>query len=259
MFMAIQLIIEMDISDTFHQEIIEEIIKVHPRFLGSNIKNHLISAINTRYEDNCSKHGYIRKGSIELLSIGAMQGEMHTLRGYVNISVRFMAMTCNPAEKSVIKAVVRSINKFGVMTICEMDGREIIHIVVPRNILSVKSLVSIDSLAIGDVVLVEIIKRKFEVGESVMYGIGRIVGDSNIDIEGSDNDTDVVGGIAATDIMSDDEIILETDDEDDDEIEVEDDEDKKEIDEEDDQDDDDEEFIIEDEEDEEDEEEATDI
>lgn len=244
----------MDIADAFNKEIIEDIIKVHPRYLGSNIKTHIANVIKHQFEDKGSKHGFIRKGTVELVHVGAMQGEMHTLRGYVNANVRFSALVCNPSEKSVVKAVVRSINKFGVMTVCEIDGLEVMHIVVPRNILSVKSLVSIDMLHPGDTVLVEIIKRKFEVGEPVMYGIGRIVGDTAPNDRETDDEMDIDGVAAVIDHPSDDDNDIEVatdnfeeenDQEESDVIDIEEDDDKKEEEDEDDE----EEFELEEDED----------
>lgn len=221
----------MDIADAFHKEVITEVVKVHPRFLGSNIKTHITGTIKSAFEDTCSRHGYIRKGSVELLSIGGVQAEMNTLRGYVNASVMFSTMVCNPPDKSIVKAVVRSVNKFGAMSVCEVDGRDIMHIVVPRNILSVKSIVNIDSVQVGDRVLVEIVKRKFEVGEAVMYGIGRIVGDGSPapranDLTNSDDDDEElrIESSEASDVEDADVIVGDGDDDGSD-IEIEEDDD----------------------------------
>lgn len=195
----------MEIADAFLPEVITETIKIHPRYLGSNIHDYVAGRVRELFEDRCSRHGYVKRGSIELRSLGTLQTEMQTFRGFVNANVVFTAMVCNPPEKSVVLATVKNVNTFGVLTVCEIDGKEVMQIVVPRNIVSIKSVMNMDRVAVGSKVSVEIIKRKIEVGEHILYGIGRIVSEDPQERE-SDEETD--------DTSETDDIALDTNDDD---------------------------------------------
>ena len=165
----------MDISELFRREILSETIKVHARYLGSNLKDYLIQRIRETFEDKVSLHGFVKRASIEILSLGTLQSENQTFRGFVNANVMFSAMVVNPPEKTVLKARIININRFGVLATCEVNGQEVLQVVVPKNIVSIRSVSDMNNLAVGDSVSVEILKRKLEINELCMYAIGRIV------------------------------------------------------------------------------------
>ena len=165
----------MDISELFRREILSETIKVHARYLGSNLKDYLIQRIRETFEDKVSLHGFVKRASIEILSLGTLQSENQTFRGFVNANVMFSAMVVNPPEKTVLKARIININRFGVLATCEVNGKEVLQVVVPKNIVSIRSVSDMNNLAVGDSVSVEILKRKLEINELCMYAIGRIV------------------------------------------------------------------------------------
>ena len=242
----------------FRREILSETIKVHARYLGSNLKDYLTQRIRDTFEDKCSVHGFVKRASIEILSLGTLQTEIQTFKGFVNANVMFSAMVVNPPEKAVLKARVININRFGVLATCEVNGKEVLQVVVPKNIVSIRSVSDMTNLAIGDTVSVEILKRKLEINELCMYAIGRIVEEHPrpiADLEDfSDTDSDDPGtSVDETDngdiveleieesedaeeidedaqVVKDDDIIEEAseeepddDEEDDDELEIEDD------------------------------------
>lgn len=157
----------------FAPEVVTEVVKVHPRFLGANVREHLLSQLKTRYEDRCSSKGYFSPGSIELLRVGAPLIEAFTLRGYVKFPVEFRAELFNPPEKAIIDATVKIINDFGILAVVQSDGREVMHIAVPRQIATLRSVIP-EGIAVGDKVSIEIVRRKVVENESVLYGMGRI-------------------------------------------------------------------------------------
>jgi DNA-directed RNA polymerase subunit E'/Rpb7 len=233
----------MDIEELFHEEMINETVKVHPRYLGSNLREYLTDLVRSKFEDKCTVHGYIKRASVELVALGVVQSEMHTLKGYCNCDVAFSALVCNPPQKSTVRATVKNVNKFGVLATCDVAGKEVMQLIVPRNSAKIRSVGDIESIETGDVVSIEILRRKIEVGDTIMYGMGRIVGehpraaaaaaveistDSDDDVT-EDNDEDAVSIILGD---GDDAVVVEIEEEDEEE-------DVKEKDDEEDEDDDD--------------------
>lgn len=197
----------------FATETMTEVVKVHPRALGADVMAHVAARLRARYEDRCSTHGYFAPGSIEVLRVGAPLIEAHTLRGFVKFPVEFRARVFNPPEKAVVEAVVRVVNNFGILAVVQVDGREIMHLVVPRQIAALRSVIP-EGIAVGDLVEIEIVRRKVVDGEGVLYGMGRI------HKQGIALTEEVVVGAAARPALpepveeGEEDVLLVTDDED---------------------------------------------
>jgi len=199
----------------FASETVTEVVKVHPRFLDGGVRNHITTRLRARYEDRCSAKGYFSPGSLEVTRVGAPAFEAHTLRGFVKFPVEFRARLFNPPEKAVIDAVVKVINNFGILAVVAVEGREIMHIVVPRQIAALRSVIP-DGVAVGDTIAIEIVRRKAVDGDGVLYGMGRI---HNVGIALSDDTLQTPpvmlarGGDVPEETL-DDDVILVTEDED---------------------------------------------
>ena len=170
---------ELDINTYFVEEEIHEVVKVPPAFIGKNVSSKVLEILKQTYEDKCSKYGYIRHGSVDIVKIGGAQVELHSLCGFINVYVIFTAQALNPPEKSFLRTQVRNINKFGILTAVQLDGKDVMQIIIPKQIALMKSSVNLDRIHIGEKVTVEIVKRRIEVGENVLYGIGRIVAEES--------------------------------------------------------------------------------
>jgi DNA-directed RNA polymerase subunit E'/Rpb7 len=174
----------------FVDEEIHDVVKVPPACIGRNISTKVLEILRAKFEDKCSRFGYIRHGSIQIVKIGAAQVELHSLCGYVNVYVIFRAQTLNPPEKSLVPTQIRNINRFGILAVVQLDGKDVMQIIIPKQIALMRSSVNLDRIHIGDRVMVEIVKRRIEVGENVLYGIGRIA-DEESHLEELEEDDDV--------------------------------------------------------------------
>ena len=210
----------MSAESFFATETVTEVVKVHPRFLDGGVRDHISARLRARYEDKCSAKGYFSPGSVEVTRVGAPAFEAHTLRGFVKFPVEFRARLFNPPEKAVVDATVKVINNFGILAVVVVDGREIMHIVVPRQIAALRSVIP-DGVAVGDSVAIEIVRRKAVDGDGVLYGMGRI---HNQGIALND-DTVNPGGVlttaqgdAAIEDGVDDDVIIVSDEEEEDDV-----------------------------------------
>lgn len=168
-------------NDSFVLSLLNEKVKLSAKYLNKNYKQHLLKLLQDRNEGKCSKHGYIKKGSIEIkrVSVGAL--EIQSLRGFVNYDIQFSAMVCNPTKGSILKCTVLNSNNFGVLCVCGLNNGPtfvpIIDIIIPKNSLTIRSDsdINVESLQKGEMINVEIIGKKFEINDSKISAVGRIV------------------------------------------------------------------------------------
>lgn len=190
-------------NDSFVLSLLNEKVKLSAKYLNKNYKQHLVKLLQDRNEGKCSKHGYIKKGSIEIkrVSVGAL--EIQSLRGFVNYDIQFSALVCNPTKGSILKCTVLNSNNFGVLCVCGLNNGPnfvpIIDIIIPKNSLTIRSDsdINVESLQKGEIINVEIIGKKFEINDSKISAVGRIVelkGDAipQFDVENNEIDPNEV-------------------------------------------------------------------
>lgn len=189
-------------NDSFIPSLLNEKIKVPPKYLHKNVNNVINSILVDKNEGKCTKHGYIKRDSITILKTSVGRVEAHTLHGFVNYDVQFSAMVCNPTNGSVLKCQVVNSNNFGVLCssgIHENDSYvAILDIIVPKNSLTIRSdnEIGLNELQKGDNVYVEIVGKKFDINDTKISAVGRIVDiakkDSvSIDVENNEDDDNV--------------------------------------------------------------------
>lgn len=187
-------------TENFVPSLLLEKVKLSPKHLNKNYKRVIHNVLVKKNEGQCSKHGYIKPNSIEIIQISMGTVETHTLHGYINFMVKFKALVCNPTTGSIIKCKVVNSNNFGVLcasgSVVDNVYTEIIDIIVPKNSLSICSDPSIDmnSLKKNDLVKVEIVGKKFEINDVKISAVGKIIsmsadeGDLMIDVDNEDED-----------------------------------------------------------------------
>lgn len=157
---------------------IKDIVKVHPKYMGSNINEHIQTYLKHIYEDKCSFNGYILPNSISNIRPLGMIVEASTLKGYTNAHVEFDAMAWNPVEKTTVMATVKTSNNFGILCTVDMNGREVMHIIIPRQIATIKSTKDLSTIKQGSKIEVLIVKRKMNVKADVLSAIGIVTSDA---------------------------------------------------------------------------------
>lgn len=163
---------------TFATVVITDIVKVHPRYLGRNLLTYLTQTVKSRFEDKCTIHGYIYPGSVQDLRTGAMIVEASTLHGYVNVQVEFQASAWNPLEKSTVMAQIKTSNNFGLLATVEVSGREVLHVIVPKNIATLRSTKDLATVRVGSRIEIVIVRRKMNQLSNVLSAIGLIKSDA---------------------------------------------------------------------------------
>lgn len=213
-------------SDIFIDSILQDKIKVPSKYISKNKNDYILRNLKN-LENKCTKHGYIKEGSIKLVDLSLGLVEHSTLQGSVLYTVKYKALVCNPIIKSIIVAKIDNTNQFGLLCSVKSGENSVIDIIVPKNSISVVSEIDLDSLKIGDTVSIRLLGKKFHINDKKLSGIGTIIsttanasiqleeetGENEDDFIEEDEDIDISD--IESDVDSDNEDInqeLETDD-----------------------------------------------
>ena len=171
--------------NVFNRVLCKECLKLEPRAITKNFREELLRRLRTRVEGVCSKHGYIKHGSVELYKVAPGVIELATLAGNVIYEVYFHADICNPLVGNVFTAVVANVNRFGVLADAGYthEGKQIsvLDIIVAKNSVNIQSEVDLNAVKIGDELKIEIIGKKYDLGDKKISAIGRVVKDKGSD------------------------------------------------------------------------------
>lgn len=168
----------------FVRVIVKDRIKLQAKDLGVDMRQKINDRLVSKYESVCSHHGYIRKGSIDILKVSLGRVEMTTLNGDATFNVQYSADVCNPAVGSIVKAHIINMNKFGILAESGVrleDGTyvPILDIIIAKQSVSHPSDMDLDSLHINDEIFVEVLGRKYELNDAHISVVGRVVADSS--------------------------------------------------------------------------------
>lgn len=213
----------MSQEDIFTRVLCKEVVKVAPSNLNRNYKQYIFDKLKDKIEGVCSRHGFVKTGSITIKKIAPGTVELSTLSGYVCYRILFEALICNPMIGNIVKAEVTRINRFGVLAVSD----SIIEIIIAKNSINIQSEIDLDSVKVGDILNIEILGKKFELGEKKISVVGRVLKDDinpiNSEDEDEDDDDDivVVDGVNVFDVVDDvDDVDDDNDEDEDDEEEV---------------------------------------
>jgi DNA-directed RNA polymerase subunit E'/Rpb7 len=169
-------------DDTFVKSVLFERIKLPPKDMHAKYRERIAELLVTKVEGKCTRHGYIKRGSVEVLQVMMGKVEAQLFRGNVVFTVKFRAEVCNPVVGSVIQGKVQNINSFGILCMCgyiDNAGKMnyVLEVIVPKQAFSqkIRSEIELDRVKVGDEVNIEIISKKFELEDKQVSAVGKIV------------------------------------------------------------------------------------
>jgi DNA-directed RNA polymerase subunit E'/Rpb7 len=185
-------------NDVFMNVLLDEKIKLEPRFITNNFKEELLKRLKEKLEGKCTRHGYIRINSIDIYKITPGIIELISLNGNIQYKIYFHADVCNPMLGSVIKAKVMKINKFGILADAGYNDPvtdeflNIIEIIIAKNSVNIISDIDLETVNVGDNIRVEIIGKKYELNDKHISIVGKIVSEikNNALLNNPENDLD---------------------------------------------------------------------
>jgi DNA-directed RNA polymerase subunit E'/Rpb7 len=169
-------------ASLFTKSIITDNARLSCAQLTNQYKSYVKLYVQNKYEGKCSRYGYTRTGSIEILKVSVGNVRMFSLNGDAIFKVQFRAEICNPLVGQVMSAIVLNVNKFGVLASGgTFDGDTgdmqsilpIVDIVIPK-VGTITSVIDMSEIKPGDRVAVEILGKKFNINDSKISAIGRV-------------------------------------------------------------------------------------
>lgn len=159
-------------DNIFYRVLLSDKVKIEPRYLSKDYRSYVSNKLKGSMEGICTKHGYIKEGSIELYKVAPGNIELIGLNGNIVYDVYYYADICNPLIGNVIKATVTNVNKFGILA----EVANILEIIIAKNSVNIThdNGVDLDSVQIGNQVMVEVIGKKFELNDKKISIVGKI-------------------------------------------------------------------------------------
>jgi len=158
-------------------------VQLHPEELNVDIEKTLMSKLKARYEGVCSRFGLIKPGSLRILQRSAGSFMKPHFNGHTRYEVLASGEACNPTQGMVVSARVKAKNNLGILAeaLMDVDGKmtPILDIIIPRRSAGIASEVDLDDLAIGADVFVEVLGKRYQLNDTKISIIGRIVKDMN--------------------------------------------------------------------------------
>lgn len=155
-------------------------VQLAPYELHKDLEGKLVEKLRLLLEGTCSRYGYIRPGSLEIVRRSAGVCMKQHFNGHLRFEVVCKGYVCNPAQGAVYKAIVRQKNALGLQaeSMLELeDGREvpILDIIVPRRAAGIQSDIDLDMVEIGAVIHVQVLGKRYQLRDSRISIVGRAV------------------------------------------------------------------------------------
>jgi hypothetical protein len=204
-------------------------IYLKPNELNTDYDTIFLKKIKKKLEGICSKHGYIKKGSIKIIKKTIGKIIKDHFNGNILYNIQCIGEICNPINGLISKCIVKNKNSMGLLAEGYYDNEPILDIIIPKITATIKSELNLDEINIGDEIFIEICGVKLLLYDNKISIIGKVIKPktNNININNNiiDNEEEdeeeipVVEDILlqTTDYIDDDEENEEDDEEEDDE------------------------------------------
>ena len=139
----------------YSNQVLIKTISIPPIMLNNDLDVHIFDKLKNQVEGKCSKEGYIKEGSIKVISKsnGFFAGSLFT--GVVNYNVTFSAEVCRPVKGDLINCEVKYINKLGIQA--ELGS---LLIIIAKEFHNDKTIFR--NIKQGDKIEIEVIDCKFK-------------------------------------------------------------------------------------------------
>ena len=202
-------------------------VQLTPAELDSRYQERIYDKLRSVYEGTCTKHGYIKPKSIEIVKRSCGNFIKQNFNGAIRFDIICRAEVCNPIQGTIVSAIIKNKNQLGILaeSTMELDNQiiPILDIIIPIKSAGIISQVNLDTLSIGESISVEVMGKKYQMKDTKISIIGRVITAVKIepvviteeeDVVIEDDPYDPVDIPAGDDDDEDDKKKEETDDED---------------------------------------------
>ena len=152
---------------------LERTLEIPIKEVGGNLDNVLLTYLVNRYEGKCNVEGYVKPGSITIVSYSC--GELCN-GSNIKFVIMFEAEACLPVEGMVLPMTVLNITKAGIRgkIKTETDASDPVVIYVARDHFNTDSYFNSITLE-SDNVYVTVIGQRYEINDDHIYVIGELL------------------------------------------------------------------------------------
>jgi len=181
-------------NDVFVKTLLSDRVRVAPSDIANDIHEKVKAMVVCRVEGRCTRHGYVKPGSIDIVKIAPGTVRMVSLNGDVIFMVFYRAMVCNPQIGSIVQARVTNMNKFGILAevYAEVDDARVpvLEVIVAKQGGSVQSDIDLNGVQINKVYSIEILGKKYLLNDKKISAIGRIVKTEHASVQNDETDVE---------------------------------------------------------------------
>ena len=165
-------------DNIFYRVLLNDRIKIAPKYLSKDFRSYVVKKLKESVEGICSKHGFIKKDSIELYKVTPGNIEIISLNGNIVFEVYYYADVCNPLIGNTLKATVTNVNKFGILA----ESGNILEVIIAKNSVNIvhDTQIDLEQIQIGDSIMVEVLGKKFELNDKKISIVGKVVSGTTV-------------------------------------------------------------------------------
>jgi hypothetical protein len=155
-------------------------VQLAPVDLIADFQQAIIDKVRSSLEGVCSRYGYIRPGSINIVKRSAGSFVKQHFNGHIKFEMICRAEVCNPTIGSVFQAIVKNKNALGVHAESHSitnNGKEetVLDIIIPKRSVGIVSLVDLEELQNGDKIFVEVLGKRYQLNDKKISIIARAI------------------------------------------------------------------------------------
>ena len=160
-------------QDIYNKVCLERTLEISIKEVGSNLDAILLTYLQNRFEGKCNVEGFLKKGSINILSYSS--GELCN-GSNIKFVIVFEAEVCLPVEGMVLPMKVLNITKAGIRgkIRTESDEEDPVVIYIARDHFNEDpdfNAITLDT----DNIYVRVIGQRYEINDDHIYVIGEIL------------------------------------------------------------------------------------
>lgn len=156
-------------SSIYSKNVLHRKISIPIHLIGSNLINIINMKFTKLFEGKCSKEGYIKNGSIQILtySSGVLEDN------FILFDVSFECLICRPVEGMRILCKIDNITKAGIRASYHNQIESPVTIFLARDHYANNPLFL--KLEEGDLINVKVIGTRFELNDKNVYIIAELL------------------------------------------------------------------------------------
>ena len=157
-------------SDLYTTCMLNYTTSILPNQINNNINKTIEDRIKSEMEGTCINDGYVKKGSIKIISRSTGQIIVSQFNGGIIYNVRYSASICNPLEGAILKARVININKMGIL--CkggDDDPEPLVILMAKQHHINNETF---EKIKIDDIIKVKVIGKRYEFGDKEINIVG---------------------------------------------------------------------------------------